>query len=182
VAGIERDDAASPGQLLDLLDVIMAVNLPVQLRVPWRRAERIGDLLSRGASRVAVEVDANPEWVADLLERFGERVIPAVILAADRDPDLERRRLAGLGAMGARRVLCVDEARRGTLAGPDLPLVRTLAGAGAPLIWEGGMGSAEDVRRLAACPGVEAVVLGRALRESRFTAAEARQWAGDEIQ
>jgi phosphoribosylformimino-5-aminoimidazole carboxamide ribonucleotide (ProFAR) isomerase len=59
------------------------------------------------------------------------------------------------------------------LSGPDLPLIRTAgADAGIPVIASGGVASLEDVRAVAAT-GVEALVVGRALYEGRFTLAAA---------
>jgi phosphoribosylformimino-5-aminoimidazole carboxamide ribotide isomerase len=60
------------------------------------------------------------------------------------------------------------------MTGPDLGLldeVRLLAGE-LRVIASGGVGSLDDIRALAAA-GAEAVVVGRALYEGRFTLGEA---------
>ena len=64
-------------------------------------------------------------------------------------------------AAGA-RVLVTAIDRDGTLAGPDLDLVRRAAAAGARVLAAGGVRSPDDVAALAAA-GAEAAVVGRAL-------------------
>ena len=63
---------------------------------------------------------------------------------------------------GSARVLVTAIDRDGTLAGPDVELVRTVAAAGLRVLAAGGVRSPEDVRALAAA-GAEAAVVGRAL-------------------
>jgi len=63
---------------------------------------------------------------------------------------------------GSARVLVTAIDRDGTLAGPDVELVRTVAATGLRVLAAGGVRSPEDVRALAAA-GAEAAVVGRAL-------------------
>jgi phosphoribosylformimino-5-aminoimidazole carboxamide ribotide isomerase len=63
---------------------------------------------------------------------------------------------------GSVRVLVTAIDRDGTLAGPDVELVRTVAAAGLRVLAAGGVRSPEDVQALAAA-GAEAAVVGRAL-------------------
>jgi phosphoribosylformimino-5-aminoimidazole carboxamide ribotide isomerase len=63
---------------------------------------------------------------------------------------------------GSVRVLVTAIDRDGTLAGPDVELVRTVAAAGLRVLAAGGVRSPEDVKALAAA-GAEAAVVGRAL-------------------
>jgi phosphoribosylformimino-5-aminoimidazole carboxamide ribonucleotide (ProFAR) isomerase len=60
------------------------------------------------------------------------------------------------------RVLCTAIDRDGTLAGPDLELVRRVAATGLAVLAAGGVRSPEDIAALAAA-GAEAAVVGRAL-------------------
>jgi phosphoribosylformimino-5-aminoimidazole carboxamide ribonucleotide (ProFAR) isomerase len=64
--------------------------------------------------------------------------------------------------LGDARVLLTAIDRDGTLAGPDLELVRRVAGAGLRVLAAGGVRSPADVEALAAA-GAEAAVVGRAL-------------------
>ena len=63
---------------------------------------------------------------------------------------------------GVSRVLCTAIDRDGTLAGPDLELVREVAASGLNVIAAGGVRSPEDVAALAEA-GAEAAIVGRAL-------------------
>lgn len=64
--------------------------------------------------------------------------------------------------------------RDGTLAGPDLEVLRLArASTRHRLTYSGGIGSLEDLRA-AAGTGADAVILGKSLLEGRFTFAEAR--------
>ena len=67
-------------------------------------------------------------------------------------------------AAGACTIIYTDIARDGTQAGPNVPATEAVArAAGIPVFASGGVGSLEDIRELAAIPGVEGVIVGRAL-------------------
>ncbi|HEY7363583.1 MAG TPA: 1-(5-phosphoribosyl)-5-[(5-phosphoribosylamino)methylideneamino] imidazole-4-carboxamide isomerase [Methylomirabilota bacterium] len=65
---------------------------------------------------------------------------------------------------GAAALLYTDVGRDGTEQGPNVKDTATLAGAvGMPILASGGVSSVNDLRALAAIPGVQGVVVGRAL-------------------
>jgi phosphoribosylformimino-5-aminoimidazole carboxamide ribotide isomerase len=67
-----------------------------------------------------------------------------------------------------------DIARDGMLAGPDVEgLVAVVAATSIPVIASGGVATLDDVRELAAIPGLAGVITGRAIYEGRFTVADA---------
>jgi len=67
-----------------------------------------------------------------------------------------------------------DIDRDGLLGGPDVEGLAAAAGATTvPVIASGGVGSLDDIRQLAAIPGLGGIIAGRALYENRFTVAEA---------
>jgi len=76
---------------------------------------------------------------------------------------------------GARRFIVTDIAKDGELTGPNLAFMQELAAAvQAAVIASGGVGNLDDLAALAALdPAPEAVIVGRALYEGRFTVAEA---------
>ena len=83
---------------------------------------------------------------------------------------------ARVKAWGVPRVQYTDVVRDGTLVGPNVPAIESLARAsGLAVSVGGGVGSLEDLKRLAplAGLGVDEVIVGRALYERRFTLAEA---------
>ena len=79
-----------------------------------------------------------------------------------------------LWASGITRALVTGIAGDGMLSGPDLDLLALVADAvpGMALIGSGGVGSLDDLAALAATD-IEAVVVGRALYEGRFTIPDA---------
>jgi len=65
---------------------------------------------------------------------------------------------------GACTIIYTDIARDGTQGGPNVWSTEAVArAAGVPVFASGGVGSLEDIRQLAGIPGVEGVVVGRAL-------------------
>jgi phosphoribosylformimino-5-aminoimidazole carboxamide ribotide isomerase len=81
-----------------------------------------------------------------------------------------------VAALGVRRIVYTDIARDGRLKGPNLEATREIARrSGARVTASGGVGSLEDITRLAqlAGDGVDAVIVGKALYENRFTLKQA---------
>jgi phosphoribosylformimino-5-aminoimidazole carboxamide ribotide isomerase len=77
-------------------------------------------------------------------------------------------------AAGASAVIVTDISRDGRLAGPDVDgLARLVAATGAPVIASGGVASIDDVKALAAIPGLAGVIAGRAIYEGRLDVAAA---------
>ena len=67
-----------------------------------------------------------------------------------------------------------DISRDGMLSGPDLAgLAAAVATTSVPVVASGGVGTLDHVRALASIPGLDGVIVGKALYESRFTVAEA---------
>jgi phosphoribosylformimino-5-aminoimidazole carboxamide ribotide isomerase len=139
---------------------------PIQASGGIRSLDDARALLEAGADRVVVGTAAWPDptrWLA-----LGD----ALVLALDvRDGEVQASgwtAAAGLSFLEAldrvqgARVLVTAIDRDGTLAGPDLELVRTAAAAGLRVVAAGGIRSPADVAALAAV-GAEAAVVGRAL-------------------
>jgi phosphoribosylformimino-5-aminoimidazole carboxamide ribotide isomerase len=84
-----------------------------------------------------------------------------------------------LARRGVRGFVYTSVDRDGTLQGPDVEAVeRVLEGAGeAPVVYSGGIGSADDLRPLAALP-LEGVIVGKALYEGRMSVGEGRSALG----
>ena len=67
-----------------------------------------------------------------------------------------------------------DISRDGMLTGPDVEgLVSAAAATTVPVIASGGVGTLDHLRDLAAGPGIEGVIVGKAIYENRFTVADA---------
>jgi phosphoribosylformimino-5-aminoimidazole carboxamide ribotide isomerase len=117
-----------------------------------------------GVSLVAV--DAKDGWVAT--SGWTEvSTVTAIDLA---------RRFAAAPIAG---VLYTDVARDGTKSGPNVEMTARLArDAGVSVIASGGVGTLDHLRALAAHPGIDAAIVGRALYDSVFTLENAIAAAG----
>jgi phosphoribosylformimino-5-aminoimidazole carboxamide ribotide isomerase len=126
-------------------------------------------LLEAGAGRVVVGTAAFPDPA--LWSELGERLVVALDVrdgevrtagwteASGLTVDEAARRCRDAGVT---RVLCTAIDRDGTLAGPDLELVRRVVATGLAVLAAGGIRSPEDIAALAGA-GAEAAVVGRAL-------------------
>lgn len=146
--------------------VAAATGLPVQASGGIRSRADAEALLDAGADRVVVGTAAWPDpspWL-----ELGD----ALVLAVDVRDGIVRSAgwtastgLAFADALahaGGSRLLVTAIERDGTLAGPDLELVRAATSGGARVLAAGGVRSPADVTALAAA-GAEAAVVGRAL-------------------
>ncbi len=135
-----------------------------------RSLEDARALLGAGADRVVVGTAAFPDpapWAAALGEQLvvaldvRDRIVRTAGWTADSGLSLAEAVERCLAA-GVRRVLCTGIERDGTLAGPDLELVASVARSGLGVIAAGGVRSPADVDELARA-GAQAAVVGRAL-------------------
>jgi phosphoribosylformimino-5-aminoimidazole carboxamide ribonucleotide (ProFAR) isomerase len=164
---VDLDGARRGGVRAELVaKVAVASGVPVQASGGIRSREDAERLLAAGADRVVVGTAAWPDpapWL-DLGD--------ALVLAVDVRDGVVRSAgwtdSAGLTfdealeRAGGTRVLVTAIDRDGTLAGPDVDLVRRAASAGLRVLAAGGIRSPDDVRALAEA-GAEAAVVGRAL-------------------
>jgi phosphoribosylformimino-5-aminoimidazole carboxamide ribotide isomerase len=132
-------------------------------------------LVRAGASRVVVGTAA---WTLldELVASLGERLVVAVDV---RDGIVRTRGWTEGGieldraidqcvASGVARLLCTAIERDGTLAGPDIQLVRhVVSRSKLPVLAAGGIRSQADVDALAAA-GADGAIVGRALLEGKI--------------
>ena len=79
-------------------------------------------------------------------------------------------------AAGCSRFVVTDVSKDGTLAGPNVALLREVAAAtDAQITASGGIATLDDVVEVAryADEGIDSVIIGKALYEKRFTLSEA---------
>jgi phosphoribosylformimino-5-aminoimidazole carboxamide ribotide isomerase len=169
---VDLDGARSGRVRPELVRLVAEAVAPARLQASGgiRSFDDAHALLEAGAGRVIVGTAAFPEpapWAAEL----GEQLVVALDV---RDGQVRTAGwMAGSGfslaeavdrclAAGVRRVHCTAIDRDGTLAGPDVELVETVAASGLRVLAAGGVRSPDDVRELAEA-GAEAVVVGRAL-------------------
>jgi phosphoribosylformimino-5-aminoimidazole carboxamide ribotide isomerase len=172
----------------DLWHRVGAAGVPFQAAGGLRSTAAALEAVEAGAVRVVVGTAAvwAPEVLAEIIDALGEqRVVAAVDVREGRargagwtDEGLPLGEVVGAALeAGVVRLMVTAVSRDGTMAGPDLGLLRRVLGAvHVPVIAAGGITSTVDVRALAAL-GVEAVVIGRALYEGKLTLAAALEAA-----
>jgi phosphoribosylformimino-5-aminoimidazole carboxamide ribotide isomerase len=157
--------------------------LPFQAAGGIRSAETAAEILALGAVRVVSGTTAvwDPPGLADMLAVAGAALVAAVDVRdgravgsgwADDGRDLDTVVRSAVDA-GVARLMVTSVEGDGMLGGPDLSLLRRVVEtSGVPVIASGGIGSLAHIAAIRGL-GVEAVVIGRALYEGRFTLGEA---------
>lgn len=162
--------------------VTSAGSLPLQVGGGYRSLDAVAAALAAGADRVMVGTAALDEgFLERAAARFGEGLVVAIDVRDGRvategwtrsSPTSASELAARCAETGVRRVLVTSTTRDGSLAGPDLALLRQVLPAGLPVIAAGGVSSIEDLRALRDL-GCEGAISGSALLAGRFTLPEA---------
>ena len=172
---VDLDGARSGRARPDLVRRVAGAAAPAALQASGgiRSLEDALAILDAGADRVVVGTAAFPD-PAPWAEELGERLVVALdvrdgivrTVGWTEASGLTRERAVELclGA-GVGRVLCTAIDRDGTLSGPDLALVESVAASGLAVLAAGGVRSPDDVADLARA-GAEAAVVGRAIISS----------------
>jgi phosphoribosylformimino-5-aminoimidazole carboxamide ribotide isomerase len=184
---IDLDATLGRGDNLELVQAIVDdLPIPVQIGGGIRSLESARSLLDEGVARIILGSLAmkSPESVSSLREEYGgDRIVVAldhrrgIVLdkgwkgSTGRPLDEAMTEFTGLGL---KWFLITDTDRDGTLEGPDTETYAKLSGD-ASIIASGGVGSLGDLGTLVGT-GVDAVVVGKALYEGKFTLAEALSW------
>jgi phosphoribosylformimino-5-aminoimidazole carboxamide ribotide isomerase len=169
--------------------ITAAVNIPVQAGGGVRSVSDAAELLDAGVARVIVGTAAvlQEGFLAEVAHRWPGQVGVAVDhfngeVRVRGWAEASGRKLASvvrdLGTAGAAIVMVTEISRDGLMLGPDLAGYRSLlAQCEVPLIASGGVGSLDDLRRLAwlqvAGRRLAGVIVGRAIYEGRFSVPDA---------
>lgn len=176
---VDLDGARTGRTDVSLWERLAAAGVIFQAGGGVRRADTARAVLEAGAQRVVMGTTA--VWDPGMLAGLGEGVVAAVDVRAGKATGagwLDTGReladvLDGLAAAHVPRLLVTGIARDGMLSGPDVELTESaVKDARFRVIASGGVGKLADLEALAAM-GCEAVVVGRALYEGRFSLAEA---------
>jgi phosphoribosylformimino-5-aminoimidazole carboxamide ribotide isomerase len=182
---VDLDGARAGEPVHAALVASIAASFPgsVHLGGGLRSRPAIETALATGVDRVVVgtAVIADRELLTWAIDRLGDGLVVGLdarqgkvathgwTQVSDQDA-LEVA--AGLVSMGVRRIAYTDIGRDGTLGGPNVTALRRLAEAvpELSLIASGGISSLDDLRRLRdlGLPGLDGVIVGRALYEGRF--------------
>ena len=179
--------AGQPENWQAITEIVRAVDVPVQVGGGLRDRSRVQALFKLGVQyailgTVAVE---NPDLVGELSAEFPGRIFVGIDARDGRvatrgwletstvmADDLAQR----MGDLGAAAIIYTDIQRDGTLKGPNLKALRTLAGKiNTPVIASGGVSSMGDLLSLlgVAPLGVTGVIIGKALYTGNLDLSEA---------
>lgn len=182
-----RDGIPANGDLIARL--VHDCHVPVQLGGGIRTVELAGQYLSLGVSRIVLGslLVRDPDTAFAIIRKYPGKVAAGIDAREGKvavqgwtettgttAADLTRRALDA----GASHVIYTDIARDGMLEGPDFEQTAALAAASGRIIASGGVATISDIRRLSELPGVEGVIIGRALYEGKFLLEDALQAAG----
>jgi phosphoribosylformimino-5-aminoimidazole carboxamide ribotide isomerase len=187
VVDLDGAKAGEPVNLEVIRRIADAVPFPIQVGGGLRNPDCVAAVLRVGAENVVIGTAAmrDPEFLDAMLKEYGERIVVSVdardgkvsLAGWTESSDVDAAdAVADLTARGVDRFLFTPIEVDGTLAGPGFDqLAKVAAATSASVIYSGGVGTLDDLRRLRAeaPPNVEGVIVGRALYEQRFTVDEA---------
>ena len=184
---VDLDAAFGIGSNADLLaEVIGALDIKVELSGGIRDDQSLRKALATGCTRVNLGTAAleNPEWTSQVIAEFGDRIAVGLDVRGHtlsargwtRDGGDLFETITRLDRDGCARYVLTDVTKDGTLAGPNLELLKSVCAATkAPVIASGGISSLDDIENLAALRsiGVEGAIVGKALYVGAFTLEQA---------
>ena len=168
----------------DLMAAIIGrLDIPVQLSGGIVDDDGLTSALASGCRRVVLGTAAlrDAAWCTQAIGEHGERVVVGLDVRGETlrargsgiDVGPVRRAVRWLDRAGCPRYVVTDVERDGALSGPNLELLRDLAGqTDASLVACGGITGLGDIEALRSL-GVEGAIVGSAIAEGRFTVEEA---------
>lgn len=198
---VDLDAAFGRGSNHELMaQITRELSINVELTGGIRDDASLDRALATGAKRVNIGTAAleDPDWAAEAIAKHGEAI--AVDIAVREEDGQWRTKGRGwtsdggdlwevlefFDSAGCARFVVTDVSKDGTLAGPNLDLLREVSAAtDAAVTASGGVSSLADIAEIArfADEGIDSVIVGKALYEKRFTLREALETAaapGDE--
>ncbi len=190
---VDLDAAFGRGSNAELLaEVVGKLDVDVELSGGIRDDASLQRALATGCRRVNLGTAAleNPQWCARAVAEYGDRIAVGLdVKIIDGRHRLAARgwttdggdlweTLARMDRDGVSRYVVTDVSKDGTLAGPNVELLRRVSEATpAPVIASGGIAEVSDLVNLAraAADGanIEGSIVGKALYAQRFTLPEA---------
>lgn len=188
---VDLDAAFGRGSNHEVMaEITKKLDINVELTGGIRDDASLERALATGAKRVNIGTAAleNPEWIGKVLAKYGDQI--AVDIAVKEIDGEWRTRgngwvsdggdlwevLERLESQGCKRFVVTDVSKDGTLAGPNIELLRDVSAAtDAAVTASGGISTLEDVIEVAKYQdeGIDSVIIGKALYEGRFTLTEA---------
>ena len=188
---VDLDAAFGRGSNAALLaGIIGALDVDVELSGGIRDDASLELAIKTGCRRVNIGTAAleNPEWIAQVIATHGDKIaVDIAALLVDGEWRARSRGWVGdggdlweilerLDSQGCQRFVVTDVSKDGTLAGPNIDLLREVAQAtDAKIVASGGIAQLSDITELAKYEdeGIDSAIIGKALYEGRFTLPEA---------
>lgn len=184
---VDLDAAFGRGSNAALLaTVVKRLEVAVELSGGIRDDDSLARALSTGCERVVIGTAAleRPEWVAKIIAEHGARIAVGLDVRGTRLAARGWTTLGGewtqilerLEAEGCQTYVVTDVSRDGTLTGPNLDLLKQVAGrTERQVIASGGVSSLDDLRAIRGLvpDGVTGAIVGKALYAGKFTLSEA---------
>ncbi len=182
-----------PVHLTELTAICAESGVAVEVGGGLRTLEAVQQAMNAGVERVVIGTKAyeDQDFLQAACEGFPGRVVVGIDARDGKvavrgwrdDTTMDAVELARRCEQdGAARIIYTDISRDGTGAGVNAEQTAQVARAvGIPVIASGGVGTLDDIRKLAgfAGDGIEGVIVGRALYNGAFSLAEAMAAAGD---
>ena len=191
VVDLDGAFAGEPKQSALVAQIVAAVApVPVELGGGLRDLSAVDAALATGVAWAVIGTRAalDHAFLSDVCRRHPGRIIVAVDARGARVAikgwtEVVEETVAEVGARardaGAAALLYTDVSRDGTETGPNAEETENLARRVAmPILASGGVGRVDDLKRLAAIPGVVGAVVGRALYTGAIDLREAAAAAG----
>ena len=169
-----------------LAQVVGALDIAVELSGGIRDDESLARALATGCKRINLGTAAleNPDWTARVIAEYGDLIAVGLDV---RGHTLSARGWTSEGGNlfetierldrdGCARYVVTDVTKDGTLAGPNIELLKSVCAATKkPVIASGGISSLDDIAHLGALTslGIEGAIVGKALYAGAFTLQDA---------
>jgi phosphoribosylformimino-5-aminoimidazole carboxamide ribotide isomerase len=188
-------DGAKAGKLVNqaaIEAIAKAVSVPIQVGGGLRTQSSVQQVLNLGVQRAILGTSAvkQPQLVQQLCQEFPGQIIIGIdarngLVATDgwleTSEVLATQLAVQMQELGAAAIIYTDIHRDGTLSGPNLEALRSLADTvSIPIIASGGVSSVTDLLSLLALEprGVTGVIVGRALYTGDISLREALRAIG----
>jgi len=169
-----------------LAQVVGALDIDVELSGGIRDDESLARAIATGCKRINLGTAAleNPDWTAQVIAKYGDLIAVGLDV---RGHTLAARGWTSEGGNlfetierldrdGCARYVVTDVTKDGTLAGPNIELLKSVCAATKkPVVVSGGISSLADIAQLGALTsvGVEGAIVGKALYAGAFTLEDA---------
>ncbi|RJX26051.1 MAG: 1-(5-phosphoribosyl)-5-[(5-phosphoribosylamino)methylideneamino]imidazole-4-carboxamide isomerase [Dethiobacter sp.] len=187
VVDLDGAFAGKPVNSSVIAQIASSLGIPVQLGGGIRDMATVKNALNLGVSRVILGTAAveKPDLVKKLAALYGERIIVGIdaregVVAVRGWVEGSGKKAVDLALemqqFGVKEIIYTDISRDGTLEGPNMEALSTMARAlKIPLIASGGVSSLQDLHALKELKqlGVRGVIVGQALYTGRFTLKDA---------